>query len=137
MWAGPRRPDGVCDVEDFVTGFIRTDGPSISLNGAWAQNIGGEHKYIEFLGDKGGIRLDYLGGFTLYSTQNGMLTETRFDYPAQNMYEAEIRDFLQCIPTGTKNRASIDHAVLTSELMDLIYRSAELGREVRAVEAEA
>ena len=136
MWAGPRRLDGVCDVEDFVTGFIRTDGPSISFNGAWAQNIGGDHKYIEFLGDKGGIRLDYLGGFTLYSTQDGMLTETRFDYPAQDMYEAEIRDFLQCIPSCTKNRASIDHAVLTSELMDLIYRSATLGCEVRAEEAQ-
>lgn len=130
MWAGPRRPDGVCDVEDFVTGFIRTDGPSISFNGAWAQNLGGEQKYIEFLGDKAGIRLNYLGGFTLYSTQNGMLTETRFDYPSANMYDAEMRDFLECIPSGIHNRASIDHAVLTSELMDMIYQSAALGCEV-------
>lgn len=130
MWAGPRKLDGVCDVEDFVTGFVRTSGPSISLNGAWAQNIGGDHRYIEFLGTKGGIRLDYLGGFTFFSTDAGMLTETRYEYNSENMYNAEIRDFLECIPTGKRNRAHIDHAVLTCDLMDMIYLSAKLGREV-------
>ena len=40
MWAA-RKPkyDGVYDVDDSVTGLIRTDGPTISLNGAWAENI--------------------------------------------------------------------------------------------------
>lgn len=133
MWAGPRRENGVYDVEDFVSGHVRTTGPSISINGAWAQNIGGEQKFIEFLGTKGGIHLDYLGGFKLYSTLGGMLTETHFDYNEEDMYSAEIRDFLECIRTGVKNRASIDHAVLTSELMDMIYRSAELNCEIKSL----
>lgn len=132
MWAGPRREDGVCDVEDCVTALIRTAGPSISLNGAWAQNIGEEARYIEFLGTEGGIKLNYLGNFTYYSTLNGMLTETRFDYNSEDMYLSEVRDFLLCAPKGIKNRASIDHALRTSELMDLIYRSAAEGREVQA-----
>lgn len=130
MWAGPRKLDGICDVDDFVTGFIRTAGPSITFNGAWAQNIGEKQTYIEFLGTKGGIKLEYGGGFTFYSTENGMLTETHYDYQMENMYNAEVRDFLNCIRTGKKNRAYIDHAVLTSELMDYIYKSSELGREV-------
>lgn len=130
MWAGPRRPDGVYDVEDFITGMIRTDGPSITFNGAWAQNIGEDAKFIEFLGTKGGIKLNYQGDFTYYSTLNGMLTETRYDFNPANFYHAEIRDFLESIATGTKNRANIDHAVLTSELMDLIYQSAESQCEV-------
>ncbi|WP_338131349.1 Gfo/Idh/MocA family protein [Cohnella rhizosphaerae] len=41
MWAGPPNYNGTYDVEDFVTGLVRTTGPTISLNGAWAQNIGG------------------------------------------------------------------------------------------------
>lgn len=130
MWAGPRRPNGVYDVEDFVSAYIRTEGPSISLNGAWAQNIGEDQKYIEFMGTKGGIHLDYLGGFKFYSTCNGMLTETRYDFNEDDMYSAEVRDFLESVLSGKTNRAHIDHALYTSELMDMIYRSSELNREV-------
>ena len=39
MWAGPPKYDGVYDVDDFITGFVRTAGPTITINGAWAQNI--------------------------------------------------------------------------------------------------
>src|SRR5690606_24139543 len=63
MWAGPPNREGVFNVDDFVTGLIRTTGPTISLNGAWAQNIGEEAKYIEFLGSKAGIKLQYGGDF--------------------------------------------------------------------------
>ena len=65
MWAGPPKLDGTYDVDDFITGFIRTDGPTISVNGAWAQNIDDKATFIEFLGDKGGIKLQYGGNFTL------------------------------------------------------------------------
>ena len=47
------------------------------------------------------------------------------------MYDAEIRDFLLKAPQGVKTRANIDHAIITSRLMDMIYKSAELGEEVR------
>ncbi|HPU58796.1 MAG TPA: gfo/Idh/MocA family oxidoreductase, partial [Candidatus Avimonas sp.] len=40
MWAGPPKYDGIYDVDDSVTGMIRTEGPVITFNGAWAQNIG-------------------------------------------------------------------------------------------------
>ena len=132
MWAGPPDYSGTCDVEEFVTGLVRTEGPTISMNGAWAQNIGERQMYIEFLGTKAGIKLDYGGNFVLYSTKNGMLTETKFDYPTQNMYEVEIRDFLLKAPQGIKTKGNIDHAILSSRLMDMIYKSAELGEEVKA-----
>src|SRR5690606_22900371 len=35
MWAGPPKTSGTYDVEDMVTGMIRTEGPTITLNGAW------------------------------------------------------------------------------------------------------
>ena len=132
MWAGPPDYSGTCDVDEFVTGLVRTEGPTISMNGAWAQNIGERQMYIEFLGTKAGIKLDYGGNFVLYSTKNGMLTETKFDYPTQNMYEVEIRDFLLKAPQGIKTKGNIDHAILSSRLMDMIYKSAELGEEVKA-----
>ena len=33
MWAGPPQYDGTYDVEDSITGMIRTEGPVITLNG--------------------------------------------------------------------------------------------------------
>ena len=132
MWAGPPDYNGIYDVEEFVTGLIRTVGPTISLNGAWAQNIGESATFIEFLGDKGGIKLQYGGNFTLYSTKNGMLTETSYKYSTENMYNAEIRDFLIKAPQGIKTKANIDHAIITSQLMDMIYKSAELEEEIKA-----
>ena len=132
MWAGPPKYDGTYDVDDMVTGFIRTDGPTITVNGAWAQNIDESAMFIEFMGDKGGIKLMYGGNFTLYSTKNGMLTTTTFKYPTVNMYNAEIRDFLIKAPQGIKTKANIDNALLTSEVMDMMYKSSELGEEVKA-----
>jgi predicted dehydrogenase len=132
MWAGPPDYKGTYDVEEFVTGLIRTEGPTISLNGAWAQNIGESATFIEFLGDKGGIKLQYGGNFVLYSTKNGMLTETKYTYATENMYNAEVRDFLIKAPQGIKTKANIDCAIVTSRLMDMIYKSAELEEEVKA-----
>lgn len=132
MWAGPPDYNGTYDVDDMITGFIRTDGPTISVNGAWAQNIDEGAMFIEFMGDKGGIKLMYGGNFTLYSTKNGMLTTTTFKYPTVNMYHAEIRDFLIKAPQGIKTKANIDHAIVTSRVMDMMYESSERGEEVKA-----
>ena len=52
MWAGPPKYDGIYDVDDSITGMIRTEGPVITFNGAWAQNIGEREMYIDFMGDK-------------------------------------------------------------------------------------
>lgn len=130
MWAGPPKTDGVCDVEEFVTGLVRTKGPVITLNGSWAQNIGESETYIDFIGTKAGIRLQYGGSFKMYGTKNGMLTETCFDCTASNMFQNEIDEFLKCIKTNEKLPSHIDKAVVTSKLMDAIYRSAEEHKEV-------
>ena len=130
MWAGPPVLDGTFDVEDFVTGMIRTSGPTISLNGAWAQNIGERAMFVEFLGSKGGIKLQYGGEFTLYTSKNGMLYETAASFEKENMFEAEIKSFLESIATGKKNRANIDHTLVTTQVMDALYASAAQGKEV-------
>ena len=106
MWAGPPKYDGVYDVDDMITGLIRTEGPTISVNGAWAQNIDENGMFIEFMGDKGGIKLQYGGNFKLYSTKNGMLTETSFQYQTTNMYNNEVRSFLINAPKGIKTKVS-------------------------------
>lgn len=130
MWAGPPKKDGVFNVEDAVTGIIRTEGPVISFNGAWAQNIGENEMFIDFLGTKGGIRLQYGSDFTFYSTKNGMLTKTTFEMESVKMFQEEIDAFVRCIKSGEKLPSHIDTNIITAEMMDAIYRSAEQHKEI-------
>lgn len=130
MYVGPPDFSGKYDVEDYVTGLIRTDGPTISLNGAWAQNIGEQAMFIEFLGDKAGIKLQYAGDFKVYSSKNGVLYETLPTFKKNDMFYDEIDSFLKSIIENTKNRAYIDNTLLTAEVMEAIYKSAQLKREI-------
>jgi len=130
MWAGPPKYDGTYDVDDFVTGMIRTSGPTISLNGAWAQNIGIGETYIDFLGDKAGIRLQYGADFKLYSAQNGALLETIPQFKEGNHFQNEIDSFIQCIQTGEKLPSHIDTVILSSKIIQGIYDSSDNGREI-------
>ena len=130
MWAGPPVKDGIYDVDDSVTALIRTEGPVITLNGAWAQNIGKDEMYIDFIGDKAGIRLQYGGNYTLYTTKDGALVESNPRYPTTNHYENEINAFVDQILNGGQSPASIDNAVITSQIMQAIYDSSDAGKEV-------
>jgi len=118
-------------VDDFVTALIRTAGPTISVNGAWAQNIGQSETYIDFLGDKAGIRLQYGGDFKMYSAKNGALLEITPQYRSVDMFQAEIDSFLTCIRTGEKTPANIDTVLITAKMIQAIYDSSESGKEIQ------
>ncbi len=130
MWAGPPNYAGQCDVEEFITGMIRTDGPTITLNGAWAQNIDERAMFIEFLGDKAGIKLEYGSNFTLYSTKGGMLTKTVPSFNMADMFYEELDAFVKCAAVNGKIRSNIDSVLITAQMMDALYQSAEEGREI-------
>jgi predicted dehydrogenase len=130
MWAGPPRAGGSCDVEEQISGLVRTTGPTIAFTGAWARNIREERKVIDFLGDKGGIRLEYGGNFTVYSHRDGVLYESIPRFRAGDMYAAQIDGFVAGILDGTPNRASIDRVIGVQRLTDALYRSVDEHREI-------
>lgn len=130
MWAGPPKADGVYDVEDSVTGLIRTEGPVITLHGAWAQNIGEDEMYIDFMGDKGGIRLQYGADFKVYTTKCGALVEYKPEFKSNNHFENEINAFIDCMKTGEKLPSHIDTNVITAQIMPATYDSAESHHEI-------
>lgn len=132
MWAEDTADmDGIYDVDDSVVGLVRTTGPVVSFNGAWAQNIGEREMFIDFMGDKAGIRLQYCSDFQLWSVKNGMLTETKVSAKQTDMYENEINDFIRCIKTGDKNQQYIDYAVETSKILQAIYDSSDSHTEIK------
>ena len=122
--------DGTYDVDDFVTGMIRTEGPTITLNGAWAQNVNVNEMYIDFLGDKAGIRLQYGGKFSIYTSKDGVLYEVNPDYKMDNMFQKEIDAFVDCIRSGEKLTAHIDTVLITAKIMQAMYDSSEAHREI-------
>ena len=130
MWAGPPVLDGVYDVEDSITGMVRTDGPVITINGAWAQNIGENEMFIDFLGDKAGIRLMYGGDFTKYGVKNGMLATETYSFSKTDMFQNEIDAFLNCVKSNEKIASNIDTNILTAKIMDALYASAAEHKEV-------
>jgi len=127
MWAGPPNYDGVYDVDDSVTAMVRTQGPTITMNGAWAQNIGVGEMYIDFVGDKGGIRLNYGSDFTLYTSE---LEEIKPEIEARDHFQNEIDAFVACIKSGEKLPSHIDTNIVTAQLMQAIYDSAEQHKEI-------
>ncbi len=130
MWAEDTMdPEGTNDVDDMVTGFIRTSGSSISFNGAWAQNIGKNEAFIDFMGDKGGARLTYCGKFVYYSGDTLESFEPEYDIP--NMYLCEDEAFLEACASGEKNRSHIDNILNSMRLLDTLYQSAEQGAEIK------
>ncbi len=133
MWAQDSSDieNGTYDVDDSVVGLVRTDSAVVSFNGAWAQNIGEHETFIDFMGDKGGIRLQYCGNFRMWTTKNGMLTETTPAYKTNDMHRSEVIDFVECVAKGERNRNDIKYAVGTSKILQAIYDSSEAHAEVK------
>lgn len=132
MWAESTADfDGVYDVDDSVTGIVRTTGPVISFIGAWAQNIGESETYIDFMGDKGGVRLQYGRSFKLFTSKGAMLLETVPDFKSNEMHKDEVLDFVSSVKKGQRNRNDIENAVITSRIMQAIYDSSDLHKEIK------
>ena len=132
MWAEDTKDveNGTNDVDDFITGHIRTDKASISFNGAWAHNINQKGQmFIDFMGDKGGARLTYGKRFEFYDGET--LETTTYDYEIPNMYLEEDKAFLESTLTGVKTKTHIDNILESAKLLDALYASAEQKKEIR------
>lgn len=131
MWAeDTKNTDGVNDVDDMVTGYIRTDKASISFNGAWAQNIGEDDMFIDFMGDRGGIRLRYGKDFDWWTVEDGTLMKKQPLYKIPDMYGKEDEAFLCAMETGEHTKTHIDNILESAKLLQALYDSAEQRKEL-------
>lgn len=130
MWAEDTADveNGTNDVDDFITGYIRTDKASISFNGAWAQNIDKYEMYIDFMGDKGGARLTYGEHFEFYDGTTLQTIAPEYDIP--DMYLCESKAFIESVETGVKNKSNITEILESMKLLDSLYKSSEGKKEI-------
>ena len=131
MWAENTSDvdNGINDVEEYVTGYVRTDKASISFNGAWAQNVKADDMYIDFMGDKGGARLTYGG---LFEFSDGKTLETvRPQYEIPDMYLCEDKAFIESVRTGVKDRNNVENVLESMKLLQALYDSGDKREEIK------
>jgi predicted dehydrogenase len=117
-------------VEDFGAGFIRfEDGSVLMLEASFAANIKDEHQnQISLLGDQGGADLYPL---SIYREEHGVLVnlEPKHIQPVKG-FELEMAAFVNAIANDTPVPITAEDGLRVSKIIDGIYKSAELGREV-------
>ena len=131
MWAEDTSDieNGTNDVDDFISGYVRTNKANISFTGAWAQNVGINEMYIDFMGDKGGARLDYCKQFSFWSGET--LEETRSAHEIPDMYTEEDAAFVASIDSGIKDKNNIDFVLESARLLEVLYESSERNEEIK------
>jgi predicted dehydrogenase len=130
----------VFDVEDAAYGFIRFgNGAVVQLETSWAGNLtddipprkyyGRESNNSVLYGTKASIRLKPL---TLFEDQNGELVTVPLEVKQDeaNGFQLQLGNFLESIRGRAMPVNDADQAVALMEMIDGIYSSSELGREV-------
>ncbi len=126
-WQGTPCPDNCNDTEDFGAGVIHFEnGAILVFEASWAIN-GPDHQFTQLYGTKGGLTLDPL---TVYGERNGYLSDDQLNPGSGNPFELEIAHFVDCILTGARPRTPIGQACDLQRMLQGIYDSARLGREV-------
>ncbi|HUU09479.1 MAG TPA: Gfo/Idh/MocA family oxidoreductase [Phycisphaerae bacterium] len=125
------------DVEDLGAAFVRFQGgATLTLEASWAGFSGkNEDMVTEILGDRGGIVQRNLGeGYDfearVFTETGGSLAETQIKQrlaPAPSAYA----DFVDAVLEGRPTLAPAEDGLKVQQVLDAIYRSARLGKEVR------
>jgi predicted dehydrogenase len=80
------------------------------------------------MGDKGGADLEPL---TIYREEHGALTDVTPIFPAPpKAFEQEMAAFVNAVANGTPVPIPVEDGLTVSRIIDALYRSSELGKEV-------
>jgi predicted dehydrogenase len=122
------------DVEDhaFAVLFFE-NGAVMNLETCWAQHRVEDEKYLEIYGRKGGLLVD--PELRFISNDSGFLSNTEFSIaeaadPFGEMFDRELAHFRDCIADGVPCLSPSSDGVRLMRIIDAIYESARLDREV-------
>lgn len=129
---GTKESEGVFDVEDLATGFIRfSNGATLQIEFSWASNIEEETRFVELRGTKSGFSLinDDLKLFTEIEGEIGDIQ------PHVNKnghgHVANIHHFIDVVQGRKESIFTPQQGVDMIKIIDAVYESARLGREVQ------
>ena len=127
-------------VDDFAAAFIRLEGDIVlDFRIAWAMNMDTTGDTL-ILGTEGGLRIPSTpcwngsvgGPMKLYHEVCGQQTETEIPViPATgNLFDLKIRSFVDAVKNGTEAPIPTSQILYNQAIIDGIFKSAELGREI-------
>ena len=127
-------------VDDFASAYIRLEGDVIlDFRIAWYMHVDTPGDTI-FMGTKGALRIPstdcWNGSFnkpmTLYRDVAGEPVQVEIPLlpRTEDLWDRKIRSFLNAIITGSKAPVPTDEILYNQAIIDGIFRSSELGREV-------
>jgi predicted dehydrogenase len=149
QWSGSRfsvNPDQPYEVEDLATAFLRMEnGATLHLEASWAGYSGHTDEFgISLMGDQGGAELhvkDYAstGTLKIFSDAGGAPVDTMPRLQGKEVWDGHaqiIGNVVDSILHGTPVSPSGEEGLDRTRLIDAIYQSAALGRELRIEELE-
>ena len=127
MW--PNWDHKTYSVEDLALGMIRFDnGATLSVEASFAAHIGKGEWNFSLMGEKAG------GQFSppmVFKDQSGTMVNMTPDYlPDIDGFRYKMQHFVDCVQTRNPSEAPGEHGLLVQQILNGIYRSAELGKEV-------
>jgi len=116
-------------VEDLAIGFIKfKGGESLVIESSFAAHIEKDVFNVQIMGTKGGANYDPLQIFT---DEGGYMWNQMPAFSGnQDNFEYKMRHFVECARDGKKCEAPGEDGLVVQQMLDAIYKSAELNREV-------
>jgi len=118
------------DVEEHSTVLVRfKDGPAVSFETAWAANINSYQEAIIF-GSKGGLKLN---PFTYFTMEGGKGVSISYDLSIDwgLLHNLLINDFVTACLEDKQPKTPGSDGLKVMQIIDMAYKSAKLGREVK------
>jgi predicted dehydrogenase len=122
------------DVESSAVALIRFDNDmTLSFETSWVQNVKQDSLYLQLYGSKSGAQME--PELELYEDRNGFLANTTpiidpNSYHFEHNFMEEIKHFIDCVENGTDCINTAEDGLEIMKILDAIYESAKLKREV-------
>ena len=116
-------------VEDFATGLIRFDnGATLVIESSFCANIEKDVFNTSLMGTEGGCEFSPI---KMYREECQTLLDVTPVYLKQvDIHRAEINDFIDAVRTGKPSPVPGEQALMTTKILDAIYKSSDEGKEV-------
>ncbi len=117
-------------VEDLAVGFLKFEtGASMVVESSFVAHIEKDVFGIQVMGTKGGATSEPARVFT---DQNGYMMNMEPSYMGQqDGFDYKMRHFIACVRGETKCEAPGEDGWMVQKMLDGIYKSSEIGKEVK------
>jgi predicted dehydrogenase len=129
--------EGLFDVEDLSTAFLRLDGGgTLLLESSWAQWIPKDQCYVTVYGSDGGASIEWGApsdphrSMDIWTEKEGIPALLEPHIPPDGRHRACVLDFVKTVRAGDYTNHRGHQALARALIVDACYASAQAGHEV-------